>query len=168
MRFFIGQLKISVEKETFVVLPGDYLQIEWKISGINISNLLLRQWLIVPQSYMVAQIVYDGRLEIGTDQIASKVDVIRPSTLVLKNIDRRFNGTYRFFVSDGTNQAESYVSVFVAGKYCCSVTREVYISQFLLSPSYQYSEKRFSIFQFSIFNPKYCFVIFKTERYSSL
>ena len=145
MRFFIGQLKISVEKETFVVLPGEYLQIKWKISGINISNLLLRQWLIVPQNFLVAQIVYDGRLEIGTDQIASKVDVIRPSTLVLKNIDRRFNGRYKFLISDGTNQAESYVSVFVAGKYTCSITHE------FVFPISSFSSVFLRVFQFSIF-----------------
>ena len=154
MGFFIGQLKISVEKETFVVLPGEYLRIEWRISGINISNLLLRQWLIVPQNFLVAQIFYDGRLEIGTDQIASKVDVIRPSTLVLKNIDRRLNGRYKFLISNGTNQAESYVSVFVAGKYTCSITRQF---AFPISCFSSVFLRVFQFFNFLFLCPQDCF-----------
>ena len=44
------------------------------------------------------------------------IQVIKPATLVLKNVDLRYNGTYQFTVVGIGNGSKSYVNLFVVGK----------------------------------------------------
>ena len=45
-----------------------------------------------------------------------EVEIERPTTLVLRNVDMRYNGTYRFQVITIDSDFKSDVVVFIAGK----------------------------------------------------
>jgi hypothetical protein len=93
--------------------------IAWKIDhNIPVSDLKIRQWKFLPTGQTLADIVANGNVTIKSTNFAAWIEIIKPSTLVLKNVDKRFNGKYQFEIRYGAGytQDESEVQVFVAGK----------------------------------------------------
>ena len=77
-------------------------------------------WLIdVSEHYSFLAVIFDDKPVRDSNQsiLAEGFYVRKPSTLILKNVDDRFNGRYTFEARDGFKQrSKSVVTVFVASK----------------------------------------------------
>ena len=94
------------------------MEITWIVGGIEISNLDNRGWSLIPSSVVLARIYDDGPVVKNNKTIlAEGFDIRKPSTLILKNVDDRYNGKYRFTAEAKFNHVESIVTVVVASKY---------------------------------------------------
>ena len=93
-------------------------KIEWSIeSSVSTSSILFRSWTftssgVTPES--LAQIRADDKAIISTKLY--EVDIEKPATLVLKNVNGSYNGTYRFTLLS-PDPSTSDVFVFIAGKF---------------------------------------------------
>ncbi|XP_028418092.1 uncharacterized protein LOC114543202 [Dendronephthya gigantea] len=85
---------------------------------ISISSIVLRSWEFrstnVTTPVMLASITRDGSPTIFVSFPVIAVE--KPSTLILQNVDHRYDGKYRFTVSAFTAHSSSEVVVFVAEK----------------------------------------------------
>ena len=52
-----------------------------------------------------------------SDNMVPRIAIEKPATLVLKNVDKRYNGEYKFSVRGPDGGGESSVDFFVAGKF---------------------------------------------------
>lgn len=113
------------------------MTIAWKIDpNIPVFDLIIRQWQFLPTGQVLADIIVNGNVTIKNTTFAAWIEIIKPSTLVLKNVDKRFNGKYQFEIryGAGLTQEESVVEVFVAGKCMLFIYLPLYwpISIFIL------------------------------------
>ncbi|CAB4043321.1 Hypothetical predicted protein, partial [Paramuricea clavata] len=111
------QVTVIPRDDTFVAVPGEDMEITWTISGIQRSQLRGREWAFLTGNNLLAEIIRVGVVIIYNNSFSTaKIEVKRPSTLILKNFDGRFNGTYRFTVRTtiDANLHASIVAVFVA------------------------------------------------------
>ena len=102
-----------------VFLSGSAAKIEWSL-GPSTGSIRYRPWSFTSssgnKSELLAQIVGEnGDVVINTKSY--EVDVIKPATLVLKNVDSEsYDGTYVFTaITAGTSISQ--VTVFIAGKF---------------------------------------------------
>ena len=99
------------------ILPGSTAKIQWSYDD-DISKVINRVWYFKSTDGSprepLAFIVFDGDPQILNSTIPG-VDIEKPATLVLKNVDLSYNGTY-FFQLVSPGGGESDVSVFIAGK----------------------------------------------------
>ena len=116
----VGKVFLPDHGDTFVVLPGENVTIAWKIDPtIPVSDLKVREWQFDPGNIELAEIINDQNVTIKPGNIFSAwIDVIKPSTLVLRNVDKRFSGKYTFRIRVGATLQlhTSEVEVFVASK----------------------------------------------------
>ena len=108
------------------ILPGSTAKIQWSYDD-DISKVIYRVWYFKSsgrsQRELLAFILSDDIPQILNSTIPV-VDIEKPATLVLKNVDLSYNGTY-FFQLGSPGGGESEVSVYIAGKYsCCSSNSE--------------------------------------------
>ena len=61
-------------------------------------------------------VIHTDRSPIIVNSSLPGIEVVKPATLVLKNVDLRYNGTYQFTVVGISSGSESYVHLFVVGK----------------------------------------------------
>ena len=96
--------------------PGSTEKIVWSFTD-DIKSFSLRLWTFTPSdgrpSVVLAIIVGDGNVQIVTTSYEFAVE--KPATLVLKNINLTYDGTYEFSLSSGAGSSE--VFVYIAGKY---------------------------------------------------
>ena len=114
---YLGQISVTSDKKTYYVLTGEDVEIIWKISGIKPSNLDRRQWTFLTANTILALINNDDKLIINNASILDQgFEVRKPSTLYLKNVDRRFDGKYRFTIRKNFDSPLSEVTVIVLSK----------------------------------------------------
>ena len=96
-------------------MPGSTGKIVWSFTD-DIKNFSIRSWTFTPS---------DGRPQVGLARIIGygaflmlttsyEVEIEKPATLVLKNINLNYNGTYKFSLSPSDGPSD--VVVYIAGK----------------------------------------------------
>ena len=115
--FLVGQVTVTSEKDNYAVPTGEDLEITWKVNGIETQNLDSRRWFLDPSKDILATITNDAPVNKNNKTIlAEGFDIRKPSTLILKNVDDRYNGGYKFRVEEDFKQYESVVTVLVTSK----------------------------------------------------
>ena len=102
------------------VLPGDNVNITWSFND-DVSQLLFRAWYFTSSdgSFVdepVASIFRDGQPQIDSSGL-SGVSIVKPATLLLKNVNQTYNGTYRFDLAGLGGSGSSQVVVIIASKF---------------------------------------------------
>ncbi len=122
-----GKVHLPPGGDRLTFAPGTTAKIKWSFD-VNISEVLYRSWLFLTNNdrkrsteaftflgYKLASIYKDGDPKIYSK--LSGVAIEKPATLVLKNVNTSYNGSYGFsIVAPGEPSDPSYVSVFIAGK----------------------------------------------------
>ncbi len=91
------------------------MTLAWKID-VSMSDVLVRSWTFIPKGNSFADIPGESDL-IEKPQFSPGPFIIKkPSSLILKNVNIQYNGTYRFGIWVHGVFHSSYVHVFVAGK----------------------------------------------------
>jgi hypothetical protein len=104
-------------------LPGTTGNLTWKFDD-DVSTLRNRLWYFTPngrsRSELLAAITKDDNPRIRRN-LLSGVDVVKPATIILKNVSQSYNGKYEFIlVGLGRRRLARPVGVrvFIASKYC--------------------------------------------------
>ena len=101
-----------------VVLPGSTTRLKWSFKNNSQATLI---WHFIRRGALreeaVAVKIGPHDLIIPSSSLPG-VAIETPATLVLKNVNERYNGKYRFTVqvSGGVDSAE--VEVFILGTFC--------------------------------------------------
>ena len=101
------------------VLPGSTAKIKWSFND-DVSQVISRAWYFTSSdgsfvNKRLARIIDDENLQIFNSGL-SGVSVVKPATLILKNINQTYDGTYRFDLS-GPVGGRSEVVVFIASTF---------------------------------------------------
>jgi hypothetical protein len=88
--------------------------ITWKLD-VGVPSIDFRSWTFLPKGTF-AHIAADGEVVNTTQYSPGPFTITKPSTLILKNVNIQYNGTYAFVVVSGVKHTSSPVHVFVAGK----------------------------------------------------
>ena len=92
-------------------------KIEWSL-GPSTGSIQYRSWSFTSSDSNKTEFLAEIN-RVGTVTISTKlyeVDVIKPATLVLKNVNESYDGKYTFtLIAGGTST--SGVTVFIAGKF---------------------------------------------------
>ena len=113
----VGQISLPPDGDTFIVLPGKNVTVAWKID-VNISVINIRQWTFLPKGNFFADIFFNLGVNKYLQNSPGPFTIEKPSTLILKNVNIEYNGTYRFKITDRNGiTTSSDVAVFVAGKW---------------------------------------------------
>ena len=115
--FGVGRIIDPPAGNTIVTVKGSDVKIDWNFNDAK-SSVNLRQWLFVGASgkrELLGQIVRLGNIDNRSSSLP-RVEIQKPGTLKLNNVDRSYNGTYIFsLVTAGVT--ESHVTLIIAGKY---------------------------------------------------
>ena len=124
--FFVclGGITSPAEGTEFVFLPGSTDNLTWTFDDV-VSTLILRAWFFTrtggSTSERLATIVGDDNRIIRPSSL-SGVEIVKPATLLLKNVNQSYNGVYRFQL-DGSGPSVSIgVRVYIASKSNFSIT----------------------------------------------
>lgn len=94
------------------------MTLQWTYSGI--SDALLWSWYFTSsrgsKEERIAHIDSSKKLTIVNSSSLPRVIIERPATLVLENVDLKYDGTYRFNLG-ATGGGDSKVIVFITGKF---------------------------------------------------
>ena len=101
------------------VLPGSTVNIAWSFSD-DVSQLVSRAWYFTSSdgsfaNTLLAIIIRDGQPQIEESGL-SKVSIVKPASLLLKNVNQTYDGTYRFDLSGPGGGGSSKVVVYIASK----------------------------------------------------
>ena len=102
------------------VLPGENVTITWSFSN-DVAQLVSRAWYFTSGdgSFVdepLASIIRDGQPQIDPSGL-SGVSIVKPATLLLKNVNQTYNGTYQFDLSGRGGSGLSQVVVIIASKF---------------------------------------------------
>ena len=103
--------------QSMTVLPGSTARIKWTFKGDPTRASLA--WYFTRRGSKEEEIAFKYRtsnLVISNSSLPG-VAVELPATLVLKNIDKRYNGKYRFHAQVINGGGISIVVIVVAGKF---------------------------------------------------
>ena len=107
-------------KSTIVVLPGQNATLNWTItsntSWDSLSWAFTRTGDSRTKGKRIARYNRTRGARIPNGSLPG-IAIEDPPTLVLKNVDERYNGEYRFHVKTSEGSVYSSVQFFVAGKY---------------------------------------------------
>jgi hypothetical protein len=97
---------------------GSTIRISWTFDD-DIYDILLRQWIFtsnnVSEEQLAGIFLDDGPYILNSS--LPEVFIEKPFTLVLRNIDYHYNGTYKFILARASNLTESAeVVLFISGK----------------------------------------------------
>jgi hypothetical protein len=117
---FIGQITSPPKGTKLIFLPGSTVNITWSFSN-NISTVLSRAWYFTSSDGSFSA----KRLAIITKNEEPKIDesglsgvtIVKPATLILKNVNQSYDGTYQFFLLALRNSGTFDVRVFIASKF---------------------------------------------------
>ena len=105
----------NVNNVTF--MPGSTEKIVWSFTD-DITMISLRHWIFIPSDgrpqVALAIIARDGDVHILTTLYDFAVE--KPATLVLKNVNLTYDGTYQFSLLTAS-ASPSEVFVYIAGKF---------------------------------------------------
>ncbi|XP_028413744.1 titin-like [Dendronephthya gigantea] len=113
-----GIVYIPSSGNIFTFLPGSTAKIVWTFDD-SISSIFYRSWEFTSTNATLGSVVLAGINRDGSPTILVSFPVIaveKPSTLILQNVDHRYDGKYRFTVTASTASSLSEVVVFVAEK----------------------------------------------------
>ena len=101
-------------------LPGSTVNITWSFSN-HLSQVIYRVWYFTSSdgSFVdkrLAVIIFDGQPQIDNTGL-SGVSIVKPATLLLKNVNQTYDGTYRFELSAPGGGSTFEVVVFIASKF---------------------------------------------------
>jgi hypothetical protein len=117
---FIGQITSPAKGTTLIFLPGSTVNITWSFSN-SISTVLSRAWYFTSSdgsfsAKRLAIITKDDEPKIDESGL-SGVIIVKPATLILKNVNQSYDGTYQFFLLALRNSGTFDVRVFIASKF---------------------------------------------------
>ena len=100
-------------------LPGSTANITWSFKN-TLSDVFDRIWVFTStdgsfNGKPLARIIDNEEPRIYESGL-SGVAIVKPATLILKNVNQTYNGTYRFSLVS-YKSGESYVVVFIASKF---------------------------------------------------
>ncbi|CAB4044957.1 ---NA---, partial [Paramuricea clavata] len=108
------QISLPPGGDTFVVLPGENVTIAWKLD-VSISDLSLRSWTFLPKGdNSFAEIFRDRDVDKKPQYSPGPFTIKNNATLILKNVNIQYNGTYRFSIVAKGKLTKSDVTVFIA------------------------------------------------------
>ena len=101
------------------VLPGENVNIKWSFSD-DVSQVTARVWYFTSSdgsfaNERLARIIDDENPQIFKSGL-SGVSIVKPATLLLKNVNQTYNGVYSFDLS-GPVGGRYEVVVFIASKF---------------------------------------------------
>jgi hypothetical protein len=99
--------------------PGSNVTLQWTYS--DASNVRYWFWYFTSSASgskeeLIAEIDSSKNLTMVKSSSLHAVRIERPATLVLENVDLKYDGTYRFSLG-ATGGGESKVIVFITGKF---------------------------------------------------
>ena len=96
-------------------IPGSTNKIMWSFDN-DITEFSSRTWTFTPSDggSQVGLAIIIGHGDVAKSTTLYDVAVEKPATLVLKNVNLTYNGTYQFSLSPGASASE--VVVYIAGK----------------------------------------------------
>ena len=116
----LGKITSPPPGTRLTFLPGSTAKIQWAFDD-DISRVFYRLWRYFgtssdsSQVELLVAILSDQAPEVYNSSL-SGVSIEKPATLVLKDVDLSYNGTYQFqLLASGTVES-SKVVVFIAGK----------------------------------------------------
>jgi hypothetical protein len=113
----LGDITSPPDGTKYVFLPGRTAKIKWEFDDA-ISSLTLRYWTFTSSdgspTESLASIFQNGSNNIRTRLF--EVDIERPATLVLKNVNQSYNGVYQFALTS-SRTFTSDVTVSIASKF---------------------------------------------------
>ena len=122
--YFIARIKLPPGGSRLVFALNSTAKIEWSYdeeensTSMEENSTLSRQWYFSSNDgkngESIAEIIGDDDPIIENSSLPGVV-IIKPATLVLNNVDLRYNGTYQFSASRGRYSGVSDVVVFIAG-----------------------------------------------------
>jgi hypothetical protein len=116
----LGQITSPLDGTNFTFLPGSTAKIQWKFDN-NINTVQSRIWYFTgsdgSKSVVIARIFLDRVPEEIPNNTLPGVTIEKPATLVLNNVDKRYNGKYRFHLLAIGVGGDFRVVVFIAGKF---------------------------------------------------
>ena len=101
-------------------LPGSTVNITWSFSN-DLSQVIYRVWYFTSSdgSFVderLARIIDDENPQIFNSGL-SGVSIVKPATLLLKNVNQTYDGTYQFQLSAPGSGSAFEVVVFIASKF---------------------------------------------------
>ena len=114
----LGQIIPPRGRNRLVLANKSIAKIDWSLGpSISIESIIFRSWTFTQSGgdneTFLASINNVGQAMISTNLY--EVDIEKPATLVLKNVNASYNGTYEFTLLAPGNSV-SKVVVFIAGK----------------------------------------------------
>ena len=114
----LGAITSPAEGTEFVFLPGSTGNLTWTFDD-DVSTLILRAWFFTRSggstSERLATIADDDNRKIRHSSL-SGVEIIKPATLLLKNVNQSYDGVYRFQLDGSGPSVSISVRVFIASK----------------------------------------------------
>ena len=116
--FYSGRIVSPAKGTKFTFLPGSTGNLTW-IFDDEISTLDTRCWYFIPSggsSEQLARIFDDDNPEIRQSSLP-RVEIVKPGTLLLKNVNQNYNGIYTFSLNGRYLVYPVSVKVLIASKY---------------------------------------------------
>ena len=115
----LGQIILPPGGKRLIFSNGSIAKIEWSMEpSLSTSSIVFRSWTFTNSTGGTAESLAQIKAD-DEDIISTKlyeVDIEKPATLVLKNVNESYNGTYRFTLLSPSSSTSDVV-VFIAGKF---------------------------------------------------
>ena len=116
----LGKIIPPPDGTVLTFLPGSSGNITWDFDD-EISKVATRSWTFTSsdglRSGTLGIIGFNSQPQIRKD-VLSGVDIIKPATLELNNVDNSFDGIYKFSLT-ATESDTSNVILYIASKFHC-------------------------------------------------
>jgi hypothetical protein len=103
-----------------IILYGSTGNLTWKLNDIDISTLTSRSWYFTRSnestSELLATIQDDHNPKMRQSSL-SGVEIVKPATLLLKNVNQSYDGVYKLTLIGYSVVAIVDITVFIAGMY---------------------------------------------------
>ena len=114
----VGQVK---DGDRVVLPPEGLAKVQWQFNVKDIKKVTSRYWYFTSSDgtfddEFLAQIDGDGTPVIKSKRLAG-LKIEKPATLVLKNVNQSYNGSYVFHIVAGSGGSVSKVTVIIAGMF---------------------------------------------------
>jgi hypothetical protein len=134
--YSLGKIYLPPGGNSLTFLKEPTVKIKWSLDPVLSTNIS-RSWSFKSRASgkdeTLGEVSRAGDITIVTRLY--EVDIEKPATLVLKNVDERYNGEYKFTLYPGLpGPSISEVVVFIAGKFLlifkvCSFTATMQVYQ---------------------------------------
>ena len=107
--------KLTAQPKNSVVKPGSTVNLQWNFDD-DIKSVITRTWRFFghSDSKILAVILVDGKPVIRDKLL--KFEIKNRATLVLKNVNESYNGTYEFTLDADKKKYVSKAVVVIASK----------------------------------------------------